>query len=128
MDLGFRKHILVVEDEIELAEGVQARLYVEGFKTSIARDGQIGVDMARSEKPDIILLDILMPRINGWDVCKILKSDPKTKDIPIIMCTALTQIGDSEKAFKSGANDYITKPYDMNRLVQKVKKFLGERV
>ncbi len=127
MDIGFKKHVLIVEDEIELAEGVQARLYVEGYKTTIARDGQLGVDLARSEKPDIILLDILMPRINGWDVCRILKEDPKTKHIPIVMCTALTQIGDSERAFKAGADDYVTKPYDMNRLAQKVKKFLGER-
>ena len=128
MDLGFRKHVLIVEDETELAEGVQARLYVEGYKTTIARDGQIGVDMARREKPDLILLDILLPRINGWDVCKILKGDPKTNAIPIVMCTALIQIGDSEKAFKAGANDYVTKPYEMNRLVEKVRTFLGETI
>ena len=127
MVFGFRKHILIVEDETALAEGIEARLTVEGFKSSIARDGQLGVDMARKEKPDLILLDIIMPRINGWDVCKILKGDPKTKAIPIIMCTALTQIGDSEKAFLVGANDYVTKPYDMNSLVDKVKKFLGEK-
>jgi len=125
--LGFKKRILIIEDEVALAEGIQARLDVEGYKASIARDGQIGVDMAREERPDLILLDILMPRINGWDACKILKSDPKTKDIPIVMCTALTQIGDSEKAFQSGANDYVTKPYDMNRLVEKVRRFLGEK-
>lgn len=120
----FKKRVLVIEDEVSLAEGLKARLLVEGYKVTIARDGQAGVDAARKERPHLVLLDILLPRIDGWDACKILKADPKTKGIPIIMCTALTQIGDSEKAFQSGADDYVTKPYDMTRLVEKVRKFL----
>lgn len=122
--LGFKKHILIVEDEIGLAEGLQARLNVEGYKTTIAADGRAGLEAARKINPDIILLDILMPKMNGWDVCKILKTDPKTKEIPILMCTALGQIGDSEKAFQDGANDYVTKPYDMSRLVDKIKRYI----
>lgn len=125
--LGFKKHILIVEDEIGLAEGLQACLNVEGYKTTIAADGRAGLEAARKIKPDLILLDILMPNMNGWDVCKILKTDPKTKEIPIIMCTALRQIGDSEKAFQDGANDYVTKPYDMYRLMDKVKRHLGDK-
>ncbi|OGR83777.1 MAG: hypothetical protein A2901_09200 [Elusimicrobia bacterium RIFCSPLOWO2_01_FULL_54_10] len=127
MVLGFRKHILVVEDEIGLAEGVQARLNVEGYKTTIAYDGRAGMEAAKKIRPDLILMDILMPHINGWDLCRIVKTNPKTKDIPVIMCTALGQIGDSEKAFQAGANDYITKPYDMRRLVEKVKRFLESK-
>ncbi|OGR86023.1 MAG: hypothetical protein A3A86_02775 [Elusimicrobia bacterium RIFCSPLOWO2_01_FULL_60_11] len=125
--LGFRKHILIVEDEIGLAEGLQARLNVEGYKTTIAYDGSAGLDAAKKIKPDLILLDIMMPKMNGWDVCRVLKTDPKTQDIPILMCTALGQIGDSEKAFQSGANDYVTKPYDMYRLMDKVKRFVGDK-
>ena len=125
--LGFKKHILIVEDEIGLAEGLQARLNAEGYKTSIAADGRAGLEAAKKIKPDLVLLDIVMPQMNGWDVCKVLKTDLKTKDIPILMCTALGQIGDSEKAFQAGANDYITKPYDMFRLMDKVKRYLGDK-
>ena len=122
--LGFRKHILIVEDELALAEGLAARLDVEGYKVSIAKDGRVGVDLTRKERPDLVLLDVLLPQINGFEVCSILKSDPRTASIPIIMVTALTQIGDSEKSFQAGANDYITKPYEIPKLLDKVKKFL----
>ncbi len=125
--LGFKKHVLVVEDETALAEGIQARLAVEGYRATIARDGQLGVEAARKDKPDLILLDVMLPRINGFEVCSILKKDAKTKSIPIIMVTALTQIGDSEKAFQVGANDYVTKPYDIPKLMEKVRRFLGEK-
>ena len=125
--LGFKKHVLIVEDEAALAEGLAARLNAEGYRTTIAPDGLAGLDAAKKIRPDLVLLDIMMPKMNGWDVCKILKMDPKTKLIPILMCTALGQIGDSEKAFQAGANDYVTKPYDSFRLMEKVKRHIGDK-
>lgn len=120
-----KKRILVVEDEPQLREGLEARLELEGFSVSTARDGKEGVDKARSEKPDLIILDIMMPKVNGIEACSIIKSEDGTKKIPILIITARQTMGDTEDAFEAGADAYLMKPYTNQRLLEKVQKLLG---
>ncbi len=117
--------ILVVEYDPSIIQLIEARLTIDGHKVMVASDGKSAVEKARKEHPQLILLDIVIPNLNGYEVCKILKADPKTKDIPIIMLTVLIHIKDSEAAFEAGANDYIAKPFDMQRLMEKINKFLS---
>lgn len=125
--MGFfsrKKKILIIEDEPDIAASLAARLELEGFRIDITNNGQEGVHSARSGKPDLILLDIMMPLLNGYDVLNLLKTDPSTKAIPIIVLTALPHVEDAEKAFQAGASDFLNKPYTNERLVQKVRKIL----
>jgi two-component system, cell cycle response regulator len=119
-----KKKILIVEDEPDIAESLQARLALENYVVVIAKNGQEGVEQARSEKPDLILLDVMMPILNGYDVCNLLKSDKRTAHIPILVLTALPHVEDAEKAFSAGAADFLNKPYTNERLIQKVQKLL----
>ena len=119
-----KKKILVVEDEPDIAEALQARLELEEYEVEVAKDGQEGADKARSFKPDLILLDVMLPKVSGIEVCKVLKADEKTKSIPIVILTALPHIEDAEQAFQAGANDFINKPYTNDRLMQKIHKYL----
>ncbi len=121
-----KKKILIVEDERDAAEFVESLLILGGYETHISRDGQDAINRARNLFPDLILLDIMLPKLNGFEVCKLLKRDPALQSTPIIMVTSLHQMGDAEKAFAVGANDYITKPYDSTRLMAKVKKHLPQ--
>lgn len=120
------KKILIVEDEQDIAENLKARLSLDKYKVVVAKDGKEGVEKARSEKPDLIILDVMLPYINGFDVCQILKIEEKTKAIPILMLTALPHMDDAEKGFQSGAADFLNKPYSNERLMQKVKKLIGD--
>ncbi len=119
-----KKKILIIEDEKGIAEDIAVRLEVEGFQVVNAYDGKMGVDNAREQNPDLILLDVLLPKIDGFEVCKILKSSPKTEKIPILMLTSLSAVGDVEKAFDAGVNDYLTKPFEYDRLLKKIRKLL----
>ncbi len=121
-----KKKILVVEDERAIAEYLEALLGLSGYTIQISMDGKAAVEQAREWFPDLVLLDIMLPKLNGFDVCKILKQDAALKNVPIIMLTSLSQMGDVERAFDSGANDYLSKPIDAERLVQKIKKYLPE--
>jgi CheY-like chemotaxis protein len=123
----WKKKVLVIEDEPDIAGGLEARLDLEGYKVVIAKDGQEGVERARAEKPDLILLDIMIPLLNGYDVLNLLKSDPHTKGIPVIVLTALPHVEDAENAFQAGAEDFINKPYTNERLMQKVYKYLPKK-
>jgi DNA-binding response OmpR family regulator len=120
-----KKKILVVEDETDIAESLSVRLELDHYQVIVAKNGQDGVTKARSEKPDLIILDVMMPKLNGFEVCKILKSESGTKAIPILMLTALQMVGDVDKAFECGANDYLSKPYTNERLLKKVHALLA---
>lgn len=119
-----KKKILVVEDEPDIAESLDARLGLADYEVVIAHDGQEGVTKARAEKPDLILLDVMLPKIDGFEVCRILRSESATKNTPVIMLTALQSLGDVDKAFEVGATAYISKPFTNERLLAKVKKLL----
>src|SRR4051812_12841842 len=99
-----KKRILVIEDEIDLAESLKARLAFENFDVETAGDGEAGVKKASEFRPNLIILDVMMPKMNGVVACQILKREDRTKDIPILVLTALPGIGDAESAFGAGAD------------------------
>ena len=116
--------ILVVDDNQQNLELLQAYLEDIDCETVPARDGLEALDIIGKNAPDIILLDVMMPKMSGFEVCKRLKSDPKTSDIPIIMVTALNEFGDIERGINSGTDDFISKPVNKLELVTRVKTML----
>ncbi len=118
--------ILVVDDEPHICRLLQFNLEKAGFEVLIAPDGKEGVEIAKKRKPDVILLDILMPEMNGIEACAILKTDLKTKNIPIFMLTALSRVGDMEDAFEAGADGYITKPFPATDIGEEIRRRLAK--
>ena len=116
--------ILLVEDNELNRDMLSRRLIRKKFNVVCAIDGQMGIDMAASEKPDIILMDLSLPVVDGWQAIKELKLNDKTAKIPIIVLTAHAMEGDREKAMKTGCDDYDTKPVDFERLLSKINKFV----
>ncbi len=117
--------ILLVEDNEMNRDMLSRRLERKGFEVVIAVDGQAGVDMAASAGPDIILMDLSLPVIDGWEATRRIKADDATRNIPVIALTAHAMAGDEEKAREAGCDDYDTKPVNLNRLLEKIGKFLG---
>ena len=120
------KRILLVDDEKNLVEMVTFRLEASGYAVIPAYDGQEALNKAKSEKPDLIILDLMLPKMNGYEVCQLLKFDEKYQHIPIIMFTARTQESDKKTGFEVGANAYITKPFEAEVLLSKIKELLKE--
>lgn len=120
------KTILIADDEADIVETLQFMLQVEGYKCKVAYDGEEALALAKEIVPDLIILDVMMPKINGYKVCRLLKFDAKYRDIPILMVTARSQEEDKIIGEETGANEYITKPFDIEAVVNKVKKYLGE--
>ena len=120
------KVILLVDDEIDLAETLTFRLEASSYKVITAYDGIEALNKARQERPDLIILDLMLPKMDGYKVCKILKRDQKYADIPIIMFTARAQESDEIHGYKCGANAYIIKPFDPQILLAKIKELLPE--
>lgn len=118
--------ILLVEDNELNRDMLSRRLTRRGYEVVIAVDGQEGVDKAHSESPALILMDMSLPKIDGWEATRQLKGDDSTKSIPIIALTAHAMRGDREKALESGCDDYDTKPVDLPRLIEKIEKLLPE--
>jgi CheY-like chemotaxis protein len=116
--------ILLVEDNEMNRDMLSRRLERRGYQVVMALDGQQGVDLARSEKPDLILLDMSLPVLDGWEAARQLKADEQTRAIPVIALTAHAMSGDREKALESGCDDYDTKPIDLNRLLGKMETLL----
>lgn len=119
--------ILIVDDEPDVVSALSIRLKAAGYEVISAKDGLEALDKARKESPDLILLDIMLPKLDGYKVCRMLKFDEKYRHIPIIMLTA--KISDSNKKVGQdmGANVYINKPFDPNELMDKIKGFLAAR-
>jgi two-component system cell cycle response regulator DivK len=116
--------ILLVEDNEMNRDMLSRRLERRGYQIVMALDGQQGVDLARSEKPDLILLDMSLPVLDGWEAARQLKAAPETRSIPVIALTAHAMSGDREKALEAGCDDYDTKPIDLNRLLGKMEALL----
>jgi len=119
-----QKKILVVDDEPHIVKMVANRLRVSGYDIITAQDGAEGLKKTQEERPDLILLDVLMPVMDGFQMLKKLKDNIATKDIPVIMFTAKGQAGDVEKAVDLGALDYIVKPFTPIVLLEKINKAL----
>ncbi len=118
------KTILIVEDEVNLVELLKFRLESKGYNVETAFDGEDGLDKIGKVRPDLIILDIMMPKIDGYEVCRRLKADQKTKDIPIIILTARTQNKDMDQAQAVGADSFITKPFEPTDLLKEIEKLL----
>lgn len=119
------QRILIVEDEEDVVQPVAFRLEMQGFEVLMEPDGELGFQTATSELPDLILMDVMMPGIDGLTLCRILKEREDTGQIPIIMLTAKTTMGDVEKAFAAHADDYIAKPFEWAELLGKVNRCLA---
>lgn len=118
--------ILIIEDESALQKTMGDALSMEGYKTISALDGEIGLRLAKEKKPDLILLDLIMPKINGFEVLKNLKADESTKTIPVIVLTNLEGMADVDKAIELEATTYLVKTqYSLEEVVQKIKQVLG---
>jgi two-component system cell cycle response regulator DivK len=118
--------ILLVEDNEMNRDMLSRRLTRNGFEIAIAFDGQQGVAMAASEQPDLILMDLSLPVMDGWEATRRIKADPATRAIPVIALTANALVEDREKAMAAGCNDYDTKPVELPRLLGKIGALLGK--
>lgn len=119
--------ILLVEDNEMNRDMLSRRLQRKGYSVVVAHDGEQGHALARSEAPDLVLMDISLPRMDGWQVTRLLKSDESTRHIPIIALTAHAMVTDREKAFEVGCDDYDTKPIEFGRLSEKIENLLLAR-
>jgi CheY-like chemotaxis protein len=120
--------ILLVEDNEMNSDMLSRRLQRKGHEVLIAMDGAQGVELAQSENPDLILMDMSLPVLDGWEATQQLKALPETRDIPIIALTAHAMAGDREKCLEVGCDDYETKPVDFSRLLAKIQALLENKV
>jgi len=119
-----KNRILIIEDERDIGELLEYNLQKEGYDTILANNGESGLKIARKEKPNLLILDLMLPGIDGLDVCRLIKSDSDIKDISIVMLTALGQEEDIVKGLESGADDYITKPFSFKVLIARIQSVL----
>ncbi|OGY45017.1 MAG: hypothetical protein A3A24_03060 [Candidatus Buchananbacteria bacterium RIFCSPLOWO2_01_FULL_46_12] len=121
-----KRHILLVEDDEFLAELYATKLNLEGFEVSLASDGEKGLKLIKEKNPDLVLLDIIMPKMDGFEVLKQIKADKKTKSIPVILLTNLSQKDEVKKGLELGAVDYLIKAHFMpSEVVKKIKSALA---
>lgn len=121
-----QKRILIADDEEDYVTALQIALEAEGYECLTASDGKEALDKVKGEKPDLVILDIMMPEMNGYKVSRLLKFDAKYKDIPIIMLTARSQEKDKNLGKETRADEYVTKPFEMDNLLQLVAKYLRQ--
>jgi two-component system cell cycle response regulator DivK len=119
--------LLLVEDNEENRDGLSRRLCRKGFAVLLAVDGRQGIESARTRAPDLILMDMSLPVLDGWEATRLLKSDPATSHIPVIALTAHAMAGDRAKALEAGCDDYDTKPVEFTRLLAKIQALLGKQ-
>ena len=117
--------VLLVEDNEMNRDMLSRRLTRRGFEVIFAVDGQQGVDLARTERPDIILMDMSLPVLDGWEATRRVKADDATRSVPVIGLTAHAMSGDRERAIEAGCDDYDTKPVELDRLIGKIERLLS---
>ncbi len=116
--------ILLVEDNELNRDMLSRRLVRKGYRVLTAEDGQVGVDLATAELPDVVLMDMSLPVMDGWEATRTLKSNPRTRSIPVIALTAHAMSGDEKKAYEAGCDDFDTKPVELPRLLGKIEAAL----
>jgi two-component system cell cycle response regulator DivK len=119
--------ILVVEDNEENRDALSRRLQRRGFEVLIAVNGKIGVEMVRGEKPDLVLMDMNMPEVDGWEATRQIKADESIKGVPVIGLTAHAMSGDRERALEAGCTDYHTKPIEFQKLLAQIESILQQK-
>lgn len=119
--------ILIVEDEEDLRKALEIRLKQNNFKVIMSRDGEDGLKKAKEELPDLIILDVIMPKMSGFEVCHHLKADPKYKDIPVIMLSIKSSEDAVKKGYENGVDEYMTKPFDWPFILEKIKILLSKK-
>ncbi len=122
-----KKRVLVVEDNMDTYELVRFILEKRGYETFLAMNGRDGVNAAIKQKPDLIIMDLSMPQMDGWTATKIIKEDPSTLSIPLIALTAHALPSDRKRAMDAGCNEYITKPMDIEELVEAVEEWINRQ-
>lgn len=122
-----RGRILVVDDEVYILHILDFSLGMEGYEVISATDGEMALEKVRSEHPDVVVLDIMMPKLDGYQVCRAIKSNDATKKIPVILLSAKGRSVDQKIGFENGADDYITKPFSPRKLIERVNALLAER-
>ena len=118
--------ILVVDDEVYIVHILDFSLGMEGYEVVTALDGEQALEKVAQQKPDLIVLDIMMPKLDGYETCKALKSREETRDIPVILLSAKGRNVDQKTGFEVGADDYITKPFSPRKLVERINAILGQ--
>src|SRR5262249_50189167 len=121
------KKVLIVDDDEDILLIVQTMLANAGYDVSLARNGQEGIDRATALRPDLIVLDVMMPHLSGWEVCATLKNLPQTSAIPVVMLTVKSEIKDLITGMQVGADDYITKPFTKRDLLGTIEQLLDGR-
>lgn len=116
-----RGKVLVIDDEEYIQHILNFSFGAEGYDVLTASDGEEGINKAKNEKPDIIVMDIMMPKMDGYEACKRIKADPETKDIPVILLTAKGREADRKLGADAGADDYVVKPFSPGRLIERVE-------
>ncbi len=119
--------ILVVEDNEENRDSLSRRLQRRGFEVLLAADGKLGVAAAKAEKPDLVLMDMNMPEVDGWEATRQIKAEPDIANVPVIALTAHAMTGDREHALQAGCADYHTKPIDFPKLLAQIETLLHEK-
>ncbi len=119
--------ILIVDDEKDIVETLSFMLKTKGYETITAYDGEEGLKLAKEEHPDLIILDVMMPKINGYKICRLLKYDAKYKNIPIVMVTARSQEGDKLIGEETGADRYITKPFEFSDILDVINELTDKQ-
>lgn len=119
------KKILVVDDEPFVVRSLTFVLGKHGYETLSARDGKQALKLVEEERPDLLFLDLMMPQINGYDVCRQIRSNPEWKDVYIIMLTAKGQERDRKKGLEAGANEFMVKPFSPSKVIERVKEILN---
>ena len=120
--------ILVVDDEIYIVHILDFSLGMEGYEVLTALDGEQALERLKSDKPDLIVLDIMMPKVDGYEVCRTIKTNAETQHIPVILLSAKGRNVDQKMGFDVGADDYITKPFSPRKLVERINALLGQSV
>lgn len=123
-----RARILVVDDDLTLIRIVERRLESRGWEVITAANGREGLEQAQTQNPDLILLDTLMPVMTGHEMLELLRRNPRTKDIPVIMCTARSDVQDIATASSYNISDYVTKPFDCTELIERIELALARPV
>ena len=120
-----KQRILLVDDEPSIVKMVGKRLEVEGFEVVIAMDGEEGLNKARTEHPDLIVLDLMLPKLNGYEICTLLKQDPRYQKIPVVLFTAKAQEKDEKIGMECGANAYVRKPFRAQELLDTIRSLIA---